>query len=99
MKRFLSLLTVLFIFSPIISLSAPNFGNGNSSNFCVYDISYNVELFNRLKKEYDEKCWVKLSENYSTNICGVNSYGEMVLQPYARQKQNFNFETCEPITN
>ena len=99
MKRFLSLLTVLFILSPIISLSAPNFGNSNGSNFCVYDTSYNVALFNRLKKEYFDYCSVQITENYSTNICGVNSYGEMVLQPYDRQKQNFDFNTCEVIPN
>ena len=99
MKRFLSLLTVLFIFSPIISLSAPNFGNGNSSNFCVYDTSYNVELFNRLKKEYFDYCSVQITENYSTNICGTDSYYRMVMQPFARQMQRFNFDTCEVIND
>ncbi len=99
MKRFLSLFTVLFIFSPIISLSAPDFGDNDDSQYCVYDTSYNVELFNRLEKEYFAYCSVQITENYSTNICGINSYGEMVLQPYDRQKQNFDFNTCEVIPN
>ena len=97
MKRFLSLLTVLFIFSPIISLSAPNY-NPNIKP-CVYDTSYNVELFNRLDKEYDEKCHVQVTPTLGENICGTDSYYRMVMQPFARQMQRFNFDTCELITD
>ena len=97
MKKLFALFTFLFVITPVISLSAPNYDPNHKG--CVYDDSDNLKLFNRLKNEYDKKCWVKLSETHYTNTCGVNSYGEMVLQPYSRLKQNFNFETCEPITN
>ena len=90
MKRLFLSLTILFVISPLFVISAPNFGDGNSK-FCVYDYSYNRELFKKLDREYDERCIVQLTPYSSTNICDMDSYYRMVMQPYVRQKQNFNF--------
>ena len=95
MKRLFLLFTFLFVITPVISLSAPNYDPNHKG--CVYDDSANLKLFKKLDKEYNEKCYIHISETLSENICGVNSYGEMVLQPYERLKQNFDFNTCEVI--
>lgn len=97
MKRLFLLFTFLFVITPVFVISAPNYDPNYKG--CVYDDSANRELFKKLDEEYDKKCWVKLSETHYSNICGTNSYGEMVLQPYDRQKQNFDFTTCEVIPN
>ena len=74
MKKLVIISLILFISSSVV-YSAPNYNPNYPTVF--YDDSYNVELFNRLKKEYNEKCW-----KGDHNICGTNSYGNMVYQKY-----------------
>ena len=85
MKKFVVILIVLFVITPIISLSAPNY-DPNYKGY-VYDVTYDVELYNYLDKEYDKKCYVQITPTLSENICGTDSYYRMVMQPYAHIKK------------
>ena len=89
MKRLIIISSILFL-SSSLAYSDPYYEP--DFNSCVYDTSYNNALFEKLDKEYNKKCW-----QGNDNICGVDSYYQMVMKPYARQKQNFDFDTCQPI--
>ena len=39
-----------------------------------------------LEKEYFDKCFVQISPTSSEQVCGTNSYYEMVQNPYNLQK-------------
>ena len=66
-------------------LSAPNFTDSKTT---FYDTSYNINLRNKLEADYYKKCYIHHKNGGSENICGTNSYGEMVLMPYDLLKKN-----------
>ena len=78
MKK-LIIISLLFI-SSSFAYSDPYYDPNHKT--VVYDTTYNDELFNYLDKEYDKKCHRQISETERENICGVNSYGDMVYQKY-----------------
>lgn len=78
MKK-LIIISLLFLLSSLV-YSAPNYDPNIKP--IVYDVSYNVELRNFLEKEYYDKCYVQIAENHHNNICGINSFYEMVQNPY-----------------
>ena len=86
MKKLFALFTFLFVITPVISLSAPNYDPNNVTT--VYDNSYNIELRNRLEREYYEKCHIQITPTLGENICGTNSYAEMVAQKYIDLQKN-----------
>ena len=96
MKKLIIISLILFA-SSSLAYSDPYYEP--DFNSCVYDTSYNNALFEKLDKEYDKKCHRQISATEGVDICGVDSYYQMVMKPYARQKQNFDFETCQPISD
>ena len=96
MKKLIIISLILFV-SSSFAYSAPNYDPNYKT--CVYDDSYNTALFNKLDKEYNNKCWVQIAENHYNNICGTDSYYRMVMQPYVRQMQRFDYDTCQPIND
>ena len=70
-----------------------------NTEHCFYDTSYNNTLFNKLEKEYFEKCHRDISATEGINVCGVDSYYQMVMKPYARQMKTFDYDTCQYIND
>ena len=65
-------------------LSAPNY----TGKEIVYDVSYNINLRNKLEADYYKKCYIHHKNGGSENICGTNSYNYLVLTPYNFLKKN-----------
>ena len=84
------LFTILFILclTANITLAAPNYDP--NKKWVNYDMSYNVELRNRLEQQYHDKCTIKYSETYSADICDMNAYTREVVIPYNHLKINTN---------
>lgn len=53
-----------------------------------YNVSYNVELQNYLEKEYFKKCHRDISATEGVDICGIDSYHQMVIKPYTFIKKS-----------
>jgi len=87
MKTWLITLLLIFIAFPV--LSAPNY-DPNLKPVTYDKEMYNIKLRNSLEDEYDKKCFVQISQNEVIHICGENAYYNMVLEPYIRQKKNFD---------
>lgn len=87
MNKFFAILFI-FCLTANITLAAPNY----DPNFkgVTYDTSYNITLRNRLEQQYHDKCTIKHSETYSTDICDMNAYTREVEIPFFEQKINTN---------
>ena len=92
MKKLIIISLILLLSSPL-AYSAPNYDPNIKP--VIYDVSYNVELRNRLEKEYFDKCFIQTSPTTSEQICGVNSYYEMVQNPYNLQKKPDDYKIIE----
>ena len=84
MKKLIIISLILFA-SSSLAYSDPYYDPNKKP--IVYDVSYNVELRNRLEKEYFDKCFIQTSPTTTEHICGVNAYYEWVQNPYNLQKK------------
>ena len=81
MKHYVLIFFIFLLGS--MSFAAPDYNPNHKT--ITYDTSYNIALWNKLKTEYDKKCWVYKSDG-SHNICGTNSFYKMVQVPYDLNK-------------
>lgn len=87
MNKFFAILFI-FCLTANITLAAPNYDP--NKKWVNYDDSYNTALWNKLNQQYHNKCTVKHSETYSSDVCDMNAYTREVVIPYNHLKINTN---------
>ena len=86
MKQFILSIFIIFISASDVLAMPDNLYNEKNQNPIVYDVTYNVNLRNKLEADFDKKYLVR-EGNKSIYTSKFGAYGREVIVPYDLNKK------------
>ncbi len=88
MKNWYFLFLILFFMSSSSVLAMPDYDK-NDNTPIIYDVTYNVNLRNKLEDDYHKKYTVKVDDNHYLDTAPMDAYEKEVVIPYALNKKRW----------